>query len=227
MEIQDRVDRMVRVKASKIRPCPWNWRTHGDAQREALRGILEEVGIAGAVVARELEDGTFMLIDGHLRQDELSKMGDMKIPVLVLDVTEAEARKLLITMDPLASLAGVDGEKLGALLKGIKTKSKGLADLFSDLSKSTPLKGDDLELDIGGGEGAEAEEAYEPTPSHVRMVQLFLNGETLPEFEEYIANLAEQYGTDSATDTVMECLRRACQTKKDPAGNGTARRGSR
>ena len=44
------------------------------------------------LLARELEDGSLELVDGHLRADTTP---DQEVPVLVLDVTEAEADKLL------------------------------------------------------------------------------------------------------------------------------------
>ena len=44
-----------------------------------------------------------MLIDGHLRAETAP---DMMVPVLVLDVTEEEADKLLLTLDPLAGRPG-------------------------------------------------------------------------------------------------------------------------
>ncbi len=43
--------------------------------------IGEKVGIADAVLPRELEDGSLMLLDGHLR---VETMGDQVLPVLVL-----------------------------------------------------------------------------------------------------------------------------------------------
>jgi hypothetical protein len=52
------------------------------------------------LLARELPDGRLQLIDGHLRSDITP---DMDVPVLILDITEAEADKLLATLDPLAS----------------------------------------------------------------------------------------------------------------------------
>jgi hypothetical protein len=51
----------------------------------SLRGVLAEIGFAGAALARELPDGTLELIDGHLR---VEMVPDSEIPVLVLDVTE-------------------------------------------------------------------------------------------------------------------------------------------
>ena len=71
MQIRDRVKELRRVKAGLLRPNPKNWRTHPQAQQDALRGVLAEIGYAGALLARELPDGTLELLDGHLlRRDD-------------------------------------------------------------------------------------------------------------------------------------------------------------
>ena len=57
---------------------------------------------ARSLLANELPDGWLKLIDGHLGRD---LDPDMEVDVEVLDVTEDEARKLLLTIDPLAALA--------------------------------------------------------------------------------------------------------------------------
>jgi hypothetical protein len=128
--IKDRVVKMVRVRACDLVPCPWNFRTHPPKQREAFQGILAEVGMAGAVLVRDLGDGKYGLIDGHLRREEL---GDHKVACLVLDVTEKEARKLLGAYDAIGDLAEVDEEKLAELLDGVSVKNKRLGILFEDM----------------------------------------------------------------------------------------------
>jgi len=126
VNIRNRVKELRHVPASDLRPNPKNWRTHPTSQRDALRGILAEVGMADAVLARELSDGSLMLIDGHLRAETL---GDGRVPVLVLDVNEAEADKLLATLDPVAAMAGKDAEQLAALLGQLKEQDDNLASL--------------------------------------------------------------------------------------------------
>jgi hypothetical protein len=42
---------MQLVKAADLKPNPKNWRKHPAKQSEALKGILSEVGIAGALIA--------------------------------------------------------------------------------------------------------------------------------------------------------------------------------
>jgi DNA methylase len=68
-----------------------------------------------------------MLIDGHLRAETTK---NALVPVLVLDVTEAEADKLLLTLDPLAAMALADQEQVRALLETVRTDSQAVAALL-------------------------------------------------------------------------------------------------
>ena len=137
MNIRDRIKELRRVPASSLRPNPKNWRTHPKEQADALRGTLAEIGFAEALVARELEDGTLELIDGHLRAETV---GDTAVPVLVLDVDEAEADKLLATLDPLAALAGVDTQRLEDLLATVETDSEALQEMLDGLAEDAGIE---------------------------------------------------------------------------------------
>jgi DNA modification methylase len=95
-----------------VKPNPKNWREHPEHQRTALRGILEEVGFAGVILAYQGKDG-LTAVDGHLRMEE---QPDMQVPVAVLDVTEEEADKLLLTYDPLGAMAQAGKDALISLL---------------------------------------------------------------------------------------------------------------
>lgn len=131
MQIRDRIVGLQRLPASEIRPNPKNWRTHPKAQRDALKGVLAEVGIAGAVIAYDPGDGQgLMLIDGHLRTEEIKG----EVPVLVLDVTTEEADKLLATIDPLSALAGQDDAALKALLADVETESEAVRAMIDGLT---------------------------------------------------------------------------------------------
>jgi len=130
MEIRDRVMEFRRVLARDLVPNPKNWRRHPKVQADALRGLLGEIGNADALLVRELRDGRLQLIDGHLRAET---MPDDEVPVLVLDLDEAESDKLLLTLDPLASMASADGERLGALLDSVRTDDPAIQALLDDL----------------------------------------------------------------------------------------------
>jgi len=133
--IRDRVKEFRRIPANELIPNPKNWRTHPDGQRKALQGILTEVGFAGAELARETPDG-IMLIDGALRRET---MGTQPVPVLITDLTEAEADLLLAVFDPIAAMAGADKKLLEQLLDEIQTSDDGLADLLTQLAEDNDI----------------------------------------------------------------------------------------
>ena len=112
MAIRDRIKELRRVKASEIIPNPKNWRIHPNSQREAISGILEDIGYADALIAYEGENG-LTLIDGHLRAETTP---DEDVPVLVLDVSEDEADIILATLDPVAGMAEANQSALSDLL---------------------------------------------------------------------------------------------------------------
>ena len=135
MKIRDRISEFTRVPAGELLPNPKNWRTHPDAQADALRGVLADVGFADAVLARHTENG-LMLIDGHLRAEVAP---DAEVPVLVLDVDEAEADKILATHDPLGGMAVTDAEKLGDLLREMEFDNAATSEMLAGLAADADL----------------------------------------------------------------------------------------
>src|SRR5438094_7598389 len=114
--VRDRVVELLRVRAADLAPNPANWRRHPDHQRSALRGLLRQIGYADALLARRDGD-QLVLVDGHLRQ---SLDPEQVVPVLVLDLDQAEADLLLATFDPLAALATADSAVLADLLSRVE-----------------------------------------------------------------------------------------------------------
>src|SRR5271163_4510278 len=102
MTIRNRIKSHRRVRAGDLVPHEFNFRAHPDVQKTALRALYEEVGFARSLLAYELPDGRLKLIDGHLRRD---LDPDLEVEVEILDVNDAEARALLLSIDPLAALA--------------------------------------------------------------------------------------------------------------------------
>jgi hypothetical protein len=130
MEIRDRIKELRRVKASQLRPHPKNWRIHPRAQQEALRGLLAEIGYAAALLARVLPDGSLELIDGHLRAETTP---DTEVPVLIVDLDEPEAAKLLALHDPLASMAETDQTVLASLLGDVDSRNASVQTVLAQL----------------------------------------------------------------------------------------------
>ena len=134
MNVRDRIKELRRVKASRLRPHPKNWRTHPVAQQDALRGLLAEIGYADALLARELPDGSLELIDGHLRAEITP---DVEVPVLVLDLDDEETAKLLALHDPLAELAQADHNVLADLLEHVETQNEAVQALLDQMLSSS------------------------------------------------------------------------------------------
>jgi DNA modification methylase len=134
--IKDRIKELRRVPASSLVPNPKNWRQHPPAQQRAMAAALDEIGFADAMIAREIDDGKLQLIDGHLRQETA---GDELVPVLVLDVSEDEADKLLVTLDPLAAMATADAEKLSDLISHMTINSDDLQSVVDGIAEDAGI----------------------------------------------------------------------------------------
>jgi hypothetical protein len=152
--IRNRIKGHRKVRAGDLVPHEMNPRTHTDTQRQALHDILNRIGFARSVLAYEVDCETchktghwytsgkteaelcpscngegkrLKLIDGHLRQ---SMDANQEIEVEVLDVNDAEARELLLTIDPLAQLAGYDAEITDKLRQTVNSDSPTLNALW-------------------------------------------------------------------------------------------------
>jgi len=134
MNVRDRIKELRRVPAGQLRPNAKNWRKHPQAQQDALRGVLAEIGYADALLARELPDGSLELIDGHLRAETTP---EMEVPVLVVDLDEKEAMKLLALLDPLAGLAESDADALAELLAEVETDSEAVRAVLDGILAQT------------------------------------------------------------------------------------------
>jgi hypothetical protein len=142
--LRNRVVKRFRMLGSELAPHPGNFRTHPESQTEALRGVLEEVGQVGELLAyhSERNGGKLTLCDGHLRAEVWA---DQMWDIAVTDLTDAEADKILLTHDPLAALAGADASKLDALLSEVQTESGPLADMLAELGEANGI-GEDRKL---------------------------------------------------------------------------------
>ena len=132
--IRNRIKGHRRIRAGDLVPHELNPRTHPEAQRAALIALYQHVGFARSLLAYELSDGRLKLIDGHLRR---SLEPDMEVDVEVLDLDDDEARALLLSLDPLAGLAGYDAAVLDRLRGTVATDSDALHNLWQTVAASS------------------------------------------------------------------------------------------
>jgi hypothetical protein len=141
MKIRDRIRELRRIPARDLIPNAKNWRTHPQAQQDALRGLLSEIGYADALLARETPEG-LVLIDGHLRAETTP---DSEVPVLILDVSAEEADKILLTLDPLAAMAESDRDALKDLLSTVESESEAVRNLFARIAEDSGITAPDFD----------------------------------------------------------------------------------
>ena len=155
MKIRNRIKEFRTVPASELLPNPKNWRKHPETQENALRSMLADVGFADAVIARETPAG-LVLIDGHLRTEVAS---DTEVPVLIVDLNDEEADKVLATHDVLGAMAATDSDILADLLAGITVADSDLSDILSEMANL----GSDLDFSeaVSGDETDALESKFE------------------------------------------------------------------
>jgi hypothetical protein len=105
--------------------------------------VLKEIGVAGALTAyrSERNGNALTLIDGHLRKG----VAGIEWPTLILDLSDAEADKLLTVYDPIGAMAEADAEKLKALLGTVKTEDAGLDGVLEELTRAITWDGEERE----------------------------------------------------------------------------------
>ena len=214
---RDRITELRRVPAMELQANPKNWRHHPLHQREGLSTMLERIGYADAVIARETDDG-LVLVDGHLRVD-ISP--EAVVPVLIVDLSETEADEVLATLDPLASLAEPNVEMLKQLL-GQLDADDSMRVLIEDISDKYNVGLAELleqETEAAYGELPETWGGLEVTPGAVLPSQAHEGRENMKPFMFYIEQdrfdiltetlfvLGEAWGLDTVADVVYTAIR--------------------
>ncbi|MBL8815245.1 MAG: DNA modification methylase [Planctomyces sp.] len=133
---RDRIREFRKIKAADLVVNELNWRVHPENQKSAMRAVLSEIGWVDAIMVRERGDGKFQIVDGHLRA---SMAPDDEVPVLVIDVTEEEANKILVTFDPIAAMAESNATNLDTLLREVDFSDPALKQLLEELSAAAAL----------------------------------------------------------------------------------------
>ena len=112
---------------------PRNWRTHPKAQRDALAGVLDQVGWVQDVIVNRR---TGYLVDGHARVAVAAQRGETSVPVVYVDLSEDEELLILATLDPLAAMAEADTEVLADLLASVTSEDAALTSMLDALAKA-------------------------------------------------------------------------------------------
>ena len=127
---------------------PFNFRRHPKEQQEALEGTLEAVGWVQNVIVNAR---TGHMIDGHLRVELALRRGITTVPITYVELSEAEEKLILASLDPITGLAHTDESLLQELLAELHTDNEKLAaflETMRDGGDDTPKVGNTDEDDI-------------------------------------------------------------------------------
>jgi hypothetical protein len=132
--IRNRIKGHRRVRAGDLVPHELNFRIHPERQKAILEALYKEVGFVRSLLAYELPDGRLKLIDGHLRRE---LRPDMEVEVEVLDVSDEEARTLLLSIDSLAALAETNSQVHAQLLAATGSNSEAVQALWQATAQAS------------------------------------------------------------------------------------------
>jgi ParB-like chromosome segregation protein Spo0J len=127
------------VAPDQLLANPLNWRLHPKEQREALAGVLDEVGWVQRIIVNRT---TGHVVDGHARVELALQRSEATVPVLYVELSEAEERLVLASLDPIGGLAATDAARLEELLAGVEATDPALQALLADLARGIGVVGE-------------------------------------------------------------------------------------
>lgn len=130
---------------ASLQPHPLNFRRHPAVQTSALQASIEQHGWLAAPIWNKQ---TRRILDGHARVELALENGDERIPCRVIDVPEAQEKRILASFDRIGSLAERDDERLAELLQELQASEAGLPAGWEAQDLETLLE----EMGQGGGE---------------------------------------------------------------------------
>ena len=208
---------------------PENPRAHS---KENISAIKNSIKTHGQVEPLVVQKSTKMVIAGNARLGVMRDMGMKKVKVVMLDVSDTDARKLSISLNRSGELAswneGVLASHLEALAliddsffpESLGFSGEEMSELLAsfggdvDAFEFAPPEEDSVDEKPDDFDEFSEDDSVEEQPSNVRMVQLFFNDETIEAFQSRVRFLSKVYGTSNITDTVFQCIENAYNTEE-------------
>jgi DNA modification methylase len=103
--------RVEHVPLARLRPWPQNPRLMPEAEMEKLRRSIQTFGFVEPLVVRRSDQ---LVVGGHQRLEAAKGLGLTRVPVVYIEVTDAEAKALNLALNKIQG--SWDLPKLGALL---------------------------------------------------------------------------------------------------------------
>ncbi len=190
------------VSCERLQPAPYNPRHMPAGELEKLTRSIESFGFVEPLVARKQDHS---VIGGHQRLEAAKALGMKTVPVVYVDVTEAQAKALNLALNKIQG--EWDLPKLGELLEELRD----LPDLDETLSGFDPGEMDDL---LAGLERQQLPAPYEdsfPEAAEVLQAQREAAPTRVSKGETWRLGRHRLYCGDSLSTGALE---RLCDGKK-------------
>ena len=133
---RNRIVGEAEVSPTDLLANPLNYRVHPRNQVDALAGILGEIGwVQRVIVNRE----TGHIVDGHARVGLAISRKEPTVPVVYVDLTDAEEKLVLATLDPISAMATADKAILDELLADVSTGNAALQELIAKTAEAASI----------------------------------------------------------------------------------------
>jgi hypothetical protein len=134
---------------------PLNWRVHPQAQKDALRDLIQEVGLVDSVMVN-VQTGN--MVDGHLRTLLADEEGETHLLVDYVDLDPEEEAKVLAGFDTITVMALVDKPKLAETIGAIASAGPALSAALAEMLENGIGVGDRVQADGPSSEQDDDEE---------------------------------------------------------------------
>lgn len=218
----DNVSPVQVVPLKQLHLDPKNARVHNERNIDSIKESIMAFGQQKPVII----DKENKILAGNGFYMAAKSLGLKRIQVVISSLSANMAQAYAITDNRTGELSTFDNQILAGLITDLSQDDKLMALLEGTIPGFSRGETDNImsllntegKLEFQGGETEDVELADDAddddNASHTRMVQLFMDG---PQFDSYTKNvefLAGVYGTDSSSDTVLQCLRRAVKRHK-------------
>ena len=110
---------------------PNNWRIHPKEQQDALESLLDDVGWVQNIIVNQR---TGHVVDGHMRAAVAISRNETEVPVVYVDLTDDEERKVLASLDPIGAMAVTDSDAILNLIEDLDLSDQ----LMNTINQSMP-----------------------------------------------------------------------------------------
>lgn len=198
--------KIEKIKIATLTPDPKNARVHNKKNIEAIASSLREFGQRTPIVLQRRPEGELIVRKGNGTVEAAKSLGWKEIEALVFEEDDVKAQAYAIADNRTGELAEWDETILAELLDDLASEYD-VNDLGFDINEFSELMSllEEPELEIGLEQKSSTPGALPvlPEPSHVRMVQLFLNSDNIDEFLDCIETIKARYGYENVTEAVF------------------------